>query len=193
MIKKPYPVHPFLLVLFPVIFTLSHNAEYIRPFRVLEPGGALLACTVVAVGLAWLVFRDIHKGAVAVSAAVFAFFSFGHVGDMITVLNMRLKYQVAAWAVFLLVVAVVVWWRKTPSTLTKILNLIGACLLGISVLSYAYAAFTAAGSSGDIKDEPASDRVGAPSTGKPDELPDIYYLILERYARADVLQEQYDF
>ena len=193
MIKKPYPVHPFLLVLFPVVFTLAHNAEYIRPFRVLEPGGALLVCTVVAVALAGLVFRDIHKGAVVVSAAIFAFFSFGHVGNLITVLNVRLKYQLLAWAVFLLIVALVTWRRKAPFGLTKILNLITACLLGVSVLSYAHAAFTSAGSSGNVRDDQASEQVGAPSSEKQDELPDIYYLVFERYARDDVLREQYGF
>ena len=77
--KKSSAFHPFLFVIFPIIFSYSNNMHEIKPFEVVFP--LLIITSLVFLfwfGLRFL-FKNKRKPALIISLLIVVFFSYGHV------------------------------------------------------------------------------------------------------------------
>ena len=183
------PIHPVLVAAYPVLFLFAENAEQQVtltplwiPLAVCVAGGlgTLLVLT--------LALRDWQRGALLASLLLALFFSFGHVWNLVgSVLGQRWVLG-AVWLAIALAGGFLIWrgGRWVPGT-GRFLNVAGLLLVAfnlIRVVNYA----SVAAAAGESVAPPDDVQLTAP-----DQLPDIYYIILDRYANVDTLRDLYRF
>lgn len=195
----PAVLHPFLLAAFPVVFLYSHNVGQVPPG---DPLRSLLAALAAAAALLLLLgrgTRDLHRAGLAVSALLALFFSFGHAYTFLTETDgfsalplARLDVLLALWAVALILLpwlALRKMTRRTARDLTPALNWMGAALLVMSSVNMGAFLWNnlRAGAVQRVQAAPAADVPAAEG----EKLPDIFYIILDGFGRADTLEEIY--
>lgn len=178
-------IHPFLFALAPILFVYVHNSAQvpISPKELVLPMVLSLAAAAVIWAILGLILRNATKAALIVSLFLALVFLYGHVARLVVTPRFPQEYLLAIWLVPL---GVGTWLtirtRSSLAGLTMALNIVaGAILLtnlaaGIPILGRGRAART--------RSERAVTLQGA-------EYPDIYYIILDTYTRADVLQKTY--
>jgi hypothetical protein len=183
------PLHPVLVAAYPVLFLFAENAEQQvtlaplwLPLAVCLAGG-LGALLVLSAAL-----RDWQRGALLASLMLALFFSFGHVWNLVgSALGQRWVLG-AIWLAVALVGGFLIWrgGRWVPGT-GRFLNAATVLLVAFNVFRVAnYASVAAA--AGEEVTPPDDVQLTAPS-----EPPDIYYIILDRYANVVTLRDIYEF
>ncbi len=193
--KRPLPLHPLLFGLFPVLFLYAQNADEMKFVDLLLP---LLLVGVVSILLTIIVsviLRNTGKGALISSVIVILFLSFGHAVDWIpyyrlklgeSILGPSLTVLIIALLVSILTIIYTVRTRRNLDTLTKYANLLALALVLIQVLQGGYKLIT--------RDDVGIGRnLTIAAAGEIERRPDIYYLVVDGYGRADILQEIYDY
>jgi hypothetical protein len=183
------PVHPFLFALFPILALYAHNIRSI-PVPAKELLGPLAASLASAIAL-YLALRaalgDARRSGLLVSLLIVWFFSFGHIADRIAVWTggiFNLSVFFAVTIIFGLLAVLVVRSRRDFGGLTRFLNVAAATLVLINLVSI--------GQTLARRPHPVIARdtiVAGPAASRPN----IYYIILDAYARADVLKEVFSF
>ena len=195
--RRQLAIHPLLFGLFAVLALYSANVKEVSPAQVLAPAGVGLGCIAILLFVAWLIYRNMMKAGLAVSLLVVLCFSYGHVVNLIAKspgAGYNFFTPISGWAGFLLLVWIAVGAvgvcllflyrpRKHLGRLTTVLNVIGAGLVITSTITIGVNEIR--GSSGNPGTAEGTDiKLSAPQT-----LPDIYYIILDRYASAGTLKE----
>ena len=185
------PVHPLLAAAYPVVFLFATNAaDQVTIAPMLAPlamavGGAAVVMTIIT-----LVLRDWHRGALVTTVLVAAFFGYGHAWNAAAQLFDNQWPLIVAW-LLLAAIGLVVAWRSTgwARTATRALNLVAA----IALLLNAWTVAGAMVAFGTV--EPPPDNLSELQLDPPDpnDLPDVYYVILDRYAGSTALADVYDF
>jgi hypothetical protein len=207
--KKTVVVHPYLFALFPVISLYAHNIDQVPVRSVLWAVAGSLFVSGLLVLLSRYVLRDFAKGAVFATFVLIVFFSWGHIHSLIfgwiatitynanfKVLHDAAKYDILIHAflliAFLLIGEIlmvrVLRRRRVGREGTRILNIVSVVLVTFSVVrlvSYNVQV--------DMLHYPGDKGVKAYSVAPVVTNRDIYYLILDGYARADILEEFYGF
>jgi hypothetical protein len=195
------PVHPLLFGAFPLLALYARNAGEVPIHQLIRPLGLALAGTVVL----WVVFtlltRNVRKAAMSASAVVLAFFSYGHV---LNVLPAPLRgLGLPACAIGLVVLLAAIFRSRQPLyDVTKVLNAAAVILIAPSAWTVGVTLFSAPHASASFPQpmETASPRsvqaVRAAGRSRliakaKGELPDVYYIILDAYGGADSLKMFY--
>ncbi len=191
------PLYPFLLAGYPVIALLAHNIEQIRP----SIAARSLLGSMLGVGLTLLIFRavarDWHKAALASSIAVLLFFTYGHVYENLQAVSLgglilgRHRHLIPAWIMLFGIGVLLVLRRLSRApALTAGLN-------GVAALSLLFPFLTLA--TYEVRLRIAQERADAQEVegcllevAQGRSVPDVYFLILDAYARQDVLEEVFD-
>ena len=187
-----FPGFALLAGVLPILALWANNKLQIKPQAAWLP----LAGTLVFVGAVWLLcafaLRSFRRGNLMASFLFLWFFSFGHVYNLIKgkqILGAEIGFIKLMAVYLLLLVVFLVFFRKikTPSPNTALFLNIGFSLLLVfnafqTVISY--------NQSKSTNDAPA---VLKPVVSAGNELPDIYYIILDAYSRQDVLLEKMGF
>ena len=185
------PVHPLLAAAYPVIFLFALNiAEQVTLAPLWLPLGIAVFDTAMLFGILGLVLRDWQRAALLTTVLVAGFFGYGHAWTAVDELLDNQWPLIVAW---LLVVGIglVMAWRIGPSrlrTATRILNAVSVFLVVFNLTTV-------------IASRPVLDFGGTPGnlTGlelappDPSDLPDVYFVILDRYAGSTALRETYDY
>jgi len=181
-------LHPFLFALSPILFLFSYNAARL-PLGASElalPLGAALAGTFILWLLLRLLLRDSAKAGVITTAFVLFFFSYGHVYQALHIRRAQPEALLPFWGVLLIVIAgLVIRTKLSLRGLTRFLNLVSAVIVCTNI---------AFGLPGFLRNLPghssaraSGSKVGAVTTG----YPDIYYIILDAFARDDFLKRDF--
>ena len=188
-----FPWYPWGVAVVPILHFLTSNPLHFAARGAVVPAaGALLAVTVAVAGLR-LVLRDWHQAAAAVTAVTVVFFAYGHVER---VLEGRLDEYVLFPSGIVLAAAVVGSAVRHPVVAARwapFLNVTTSMLLMFQIM-------TIAGSTSDVFSSSSSEPLPADNVTShlfaqyPPPLaghgrPDIYYIILDAYARHDALGE----
>jgi hypothetical protein len=191
-------IFPFLFGLYPVLALLARNVDEIE----LTFAFRSLILTLLLVGvLLWLgdqILTDRLRVSLLVSAYILLFFSYGHLyfylRDHLSVdINLaRIRYLVPFYALVLVLLALWVLRSKRdfrlfvlPLNLTALAALILPLVqIGTYVVEVNLAGVENAALSPDF------DSIKAPPG---ESLPDIYYIVLDGYARRDVLAQVFDY
>lgn len=198
-VLKSIPFHPVLWALFPPLALLGNNISQI-------PAGYAVRTLVVSVLLSllvWLIFRLLlgswHKAAVVASGFLILFFSYGHVYRLVEDaslfgINMgRHRFLVPIFLLVFLLIFIWSWRQKEPTSITGVLNIIGLVVLVLplfQIVSYEVkTSTTLSGPSDEHLSSAGVDLSIAPGI-KP---PDIYYIILDTYTRADTLSTYFSY
>ncbi len=184
-VRKPTPIHPLLFAIAPILFLFSHNATRlpVSPDELLLPLAVSLAGALALWLLLWLVMRSRRRAALVVSLFLALFFLYGRVLAGIGSKTAPWLLPGVAVAVLLLGILFFGRPRREFGGLTVFLNLVSLALVAINLVSSIPAFVRGSGTTaGSSREMPAA------AAG----LPDIYYIVLDGYARADVLQSVYD-
>jgi hypothetical protein len=179
---------PYFLALYPLFFLWAWNVREVDPGEVLAPVVVLIAATFVLLVAIRRVVPSKVAGSIVVSAFWILTFSFGPLHEYFAPLDGRLLF--GAEAVFLLVLFL--FARKVRSSLeniSRILTVVTLFLLIMSGVEVARFLPKRAALYSGFTSPVTMPKVAEPDTG----LPDVYYIILDAYGRADVLRDRFQF
>ncbi len=194
---RPRPIfHPFLFAWAPALFLYSRNFQEIEASELPLPLAllALLAGVLFLAGR--LILKDRAFAAATVSLLLLLFFSYGRFHELAqewTVAGIRVgghRFLLPLWAaVFAALFLAGRRFRGRLSSWTAVFTVVGLVLVGLPLLGIARQA---------IRAERAGPAVALPPVPlRPPEggggLPNVYYVILDAYARGDILREVYGF
>ena len=189
-----FPWHPFLLAAFAVLSLYAHNVSEIHFSEALRALFVSLAFAGVILSLLRLLLKDWQKAALVTSLILFLFFSYGHIYNFLVDIGTpglvlrRHRYLIPLVLIcFIGGTAFLLKARGGLKVATSLLNLvlITAFLIPVFQISmYAYRLRQAA---------PTASAAGLEtlSLGDAEISPDIYYIILDAYARDDILLHDY--
>jgi hypothetical protein len=188
-------LHPILISILSLVVLYAHNISEI-PF---SSNYRLLAFCLMGAILLTFIFKmilgDWQKGALTASLTFLLFFSYGHIYNALedfTIFNVNLgrhRFLAPLWLILYMVgIAVISRMKKTESTTTALnIMALSAFLLPIyQIITYQISDFT----QNPISTHVSTDSLSLPKDQPP---PDIYYIILDAYARDDSLLEDYGF
>lgn len=198
--KKAPVIHPFLLALFPVVFLFAQNIEMVSASQTLLPSAIVLGFTSLSIVLLRMTFKDGRKAGIVVSVFLVLFFSYGHAFDLVRdsvedrlVESSAHAYLLSAWAILFVVGVYGATKVRDPKKWTNILNIVAIAMIAPSLTTAGLYEFRARGIN-------RSSSVAAAEYGKTnrleegkEDLPDIYYIVLDRYASSSTLEEHFHF
>lgn len=191
------PLHPFLFALYPVLALLAVNAHEVPPQASLRAIFLSLALAGLLLLLTRAVLRRWTEAAVLTSLTLLLFFAYGHLYVFLrglpTIGSAIGHHRYLVTLVFLLVGGGAVYLarhRVNPS-LPRTLNLMALFAVGLA-LAQTVAAY--AGTWPNNESSTPGRTAGLNLSLAPgDPRPDVYYVILDAYTRADVLQETFGY
>ncbi len=201
--KRPLVLHPFLIGMFPVLSLFARNINELRASIVIVPLAAVLGFVLLMYLLLVLARMPRQKAGALTSFMVILLFSIGHVtraldhyvefrSSLGRIIDSPLGVVSVAWTI--LFITGFIWIRETTSGLdglTKFANVFGLSLVAVTVTQIAYAQLVGRYT---LKTHRLEDSVSTAQTGvNSKSRPDIYYLVLDGYARNDVLETVYGY
>ncbi|MCE5324841.1 MAG: sulfatase-like hydrolase/transferase [Planctomycetaceae bacterium] len=196
--SRPLAVHWLILAAYPAMFLYSRNASDFSPEVMLVPALITLLCAMEVWGLLSLILRNTLKASLITSLALVLVFFYGHAVALIGNPHFYVQgihighHKILLPLMSLLLVAGAVWiiaTRRKLFTTTKVLN-VAAGVLGLIATGTTVAAKLSDGKGLVVATYQVPD---APPTARVDPAPDIYYIILDAYGRADTLKTLYRF
>lgn len=192
--------YPYLFIFYLVLNPLLHNLDQLAPVQALRPLLALLIVAGVGGYLVHHLFGDWQYAGYLVFLGLVFFFVYGHLNRLIQDWASAAgspAFQallLAGWSLLLGALGLRRVWVRTNARrwATPFLNVV--CLAAL--LTAALQAPLALGTELAPGEEPAASGEALPPTGETLRLdcsasPDIYYIVLDGYARADVLEQLY--
>lgn len=194
--KKYFIIHPFIIAAFPALALYYYNAQDLRPSVLVLPVLVPLGLALLMFLSTWSVCGNANKAGIIVSIFLALLYSTGHVFTVASWYGITSPYfggtfLFFVWALlFPFIVYLILRTRNTLRYPTIILNAIFVFLL----ISYSVRTGIYEVNRLDAEPDQSGNQVTAqlnPAGGE--SLPDIYYIILDRYASANSLAEFYDY
>lgn len=187
--KRARVLHPFLFPLFPVLALYAHNIKSmpVPPEELVGPLIVSLGCALALFVVLRAITGDAAKSGLLVSLLLLWLLSYGHLAGAVAEWTAGVFSRSLLFATVLaigLIVFLIVRSRRDLGGLTRFLNVVAATLVLLNVASTAQSLVRRTHSvvAQQIKRaEPAASR------------PNIFYIVLDAYTRADVLQEVFSF
>lgn len=189
-------LYPLFFAAYPALALVGININEVEPAVLWRPLIILVLSAAILLIAFRLIIRDWHRAALLLSTLIFLFFTYGHLYLFLKKIDIagfiigRHRYMVPLW---LGMGALVVWWvtrrLRNPRAFTPVLNLVSIFLLiypSFQIVSYGIKrAETEKASLQAAQSKGATLPLGY--------APDIYYIILDAYGRADVLEEMFGY
>ena len=194
MPRRPFILHPLLFALYPGLALLAHNRTQLDPAESLRA----LALSIAGAGLVWLMAswlaRSTSVGALLTSLAVVLFFTYGHVYYLVRGLPWlsfslgRHRFLLLAWLIVLALGTWAAFRVRRPQAVHAALNwgAVGALLLPVIQLGAPILLTNLGGIPEPVEAQPVATTSGTTR-------PDIYFVVLDAYAREDVLREVFGY
>jgi hypothetical protein len=192
---KKIPFHPLIFTPYPVLALVANNLDWISNLKFYWALIATILIMLITWSFSWLLIRNMQKAAAITSLIILLFFTYGHVYGLVAKSSDPAIWLTILW---LLICTGGCWWilsRKSAlPQITQALNWISILLILFPLITLGVNHLR------DIAEKPETKvtyvNPGTENTlpnEPPEELPDIYFIILDGYARADTLSEIYDF
>ena len=197
---KTIPWHVLFISIYPILALLGHNITEAAPVVALIP----LAISIISASILLLVVHalvhNLQRAALVVTILLVLFFLYGHVYSFLKGINISgfyiFRHRTLA-PIWLVLAGLGTWWacQKKVNLLsfTSVLNIAGIILVVMPMIQISSGlriqgnAWRRAAQTG-----PASSLQAGASLNLQNK-PDIYYIILDSYGRADILQKLYDY
>ena len=194
--KRTLILHPFIVAIFPTLALYTYNTQELSLSELVAPFAITLALATLMLLSTWLLLRNINKAALVVSLFLALVYSTAHIFTLTGWLGIDRPYLggvllLLIWALLypylLYLIARTSRFLRYP---TIILNVATVVMLLISVVRVGIYESQRMGSNGSLSDSQSELQLDVSQHETP---PDIYYIVLERYANASTLAEVYDF
>jgi hypothetical protein len=197
-------VHPFLLAAYPILLVYSNNVSEVRPTDLIGPIALVLGVTGLIWGLGYGLLRDARKSGLLASLAAVLFFGLNRT---LEVVNRVAYYASTFWVAndrgvpaYLVFAGMAILGAIAGYVLVRKLPDLGPLTLGLNVFSIALVLFPVARIVTARPPIPAPVKVRdnwkpepIARLPEPESRPDIYYIVLDSYARRDVMKALFDF
>lgn len=185
------PLHPILAAAYPVVFLFAINSEeQVTTAPLWMPLLLSVGITAAVLVVLGLLMRDWRRAGLITTVLVVGFFGYGHAWNAASQVIDNQWLLIVAWALALILALTLAWSaRRFTIPMTRGLNFVAAVLVGLNAWSVA-SGMVAIGATTPPGNE-LTELELAPAD--PDDLPDVYYIILDRYAGPTALRETYDF
>jgi hypothetical protein len=186
------PFHPFLLAAFVVLQLYALNIAEVPAGDALTALAVVLALTAAGFGLTWLLYREVRRAAILTAFTLMLLLNFGHVRVALlpygidSGLLLLLGYIVA----IALVAIAAAKANRSLLPLTQALNLVSLVMLlmaTVSIASYTRDALSVPQGLGLDSLPPITTNMASSSRAE-GPLPDIYYVVLDRYGSEQALE-----
>jgi len=186
-----------LFALFPIIFLFAQNINIIPFSEMLLPAGVMLAATSLLLLILGAISGQFHRTGVIVSVVLAFFYSYGYWHRLImnaplqSKLYMGPEFILTTWSVFLMFGVILIVRKKQHfKNLTATLNIVSICLVTMSTVNIGIHYL---GPRPTLRsDDPHfAEKSEGPESSRSRTLRDIYYILVDGYAGADVLGELY--
>lgn len=194
---KRVPYHPLLFGIFPVLALLAINIGEIKISAVLRSLVLCLLLSIILLLVLRVFLKDWTKSALVVTWWSTLFFSYGHIYTFLeqhAVLGISLGRHRLLVPLWMILVVLGFYWLvykiRDNSNLTFSLNVVGIALFILPVgqiISYQVRMTASNRLEGPL---PVINDLSVQTNQKS---PDIYYIILDAYARDDVLMAQFNY
>ena len=171
----------------PFISFLAHNAEAaVGPWEVLRyPAIAMLPLAAVMLAIWFFAGRPAaDRAAVLTAAVLLAFFNYGALGDGLEGMGVPMTTRLAAWVAVAALLVVAAFALSRHRSALRYLSIAGVILVALPLVQYIAT---------DRSDRTATATVEAPTEPTFQRTPDIYYIVPDAYARADLLADEFGF
>jgi hypothetical protein len=192
--QKSFTLHPFLFTFSPILFLFIANVEQLYPIDLFLPTFLVLLPAIVLWIALTFFFKNTNKSGLIVSLTVLSFFSYGRIFKIFS--ESFPSFDIPHWIFlipFLLIIILsFLYCLKTTRTLnnvTPILNVISITLivfLSIPLITYDFFPQY------DFKDDISISTEFILSDNL-DTYPDIYYIILDEYGGAEILNDSFNY
>jgi len=184
---------PIFFAIYSVFFLYAQNLGKIFFYQIIPPLFLSILLTIVSLLIGMLLIKRQDRASIFITLLIVLFFSYGNVASALKGnFGIRERYSLACWGLLLVSGGFLILRSRLKFRhLVSILNLIFAILIiyQLFVISIYYFHHTKEGVSAG-KHAPVQEITVGEIKG---EMPDIYYLIFDRYANEEVLKEFYDF
>jgi hypothetical protein len=202
--RRILPIHPLLFAAFPLLLLYSRNIGEIQFGDIRRPLGIAMLGTLAVWMIFLLLTRHLRKAALASSAVVVTFFSYGHILNILPP-SLRVLVAPGCAAGLIVLLWIILRTRRALLDATTVLNLASAVLIAPSSWAIGSTLWDAPRSGDHLAEhvEKASHPVwhhAAPAlrparltSAASSDMPDVYYIILDAYGRADRLKQFYGY
>lgn len=211
-------VHPIVFALFPILSLFIGNVTEVALRDVVAPVLIVLIVTVVLWLVATRLIGNAHKAAAIVSMFLVLFFSFGHVHAAVTLLLYSTSISetgflpvasasgpivwLLLWTLLFLFAVYLILKSSGDRLLTATSNVVAACLLAGVLLNWGLTQMPRSDGSNEVRGDRTYEETWqrtveatvprVDETAQPTVQPDIYYIVLDGFGRADVLRTMYE-
>jgi hypothetical protein len=194
---KYIPVHILFFSGFPSLALLVNNLGEAELSNALRPLVASVVIAITTLLVLQLFLKNWRKAGVCVAWALTLFFIYGHIYEVIKGVHVygfligRHRFLLGVWAILLISGNLLIIKRIDRfKELTFLLNILGFALLFLQITQIAIYEIQSGISS-------LQAQSATPETllvpNEPDNLPDVYLIILDRYGREDALLSYYNY
>lgn len=192
--KRTIIVHPIIFAAYPILALLAFNIEWATFSDALRSLiGAWIGTGLILLLTRWLA-KDWNKAGLITSLGVLLFFSYGHIYEILKKSELfgvigRHRFMIPAWTlVFIVGVILIFRSRRQLLVVTKALNVVSIVAIALPVFTIVFHRIQASTGLAAARTVQAQSvpELQTPPTG---EVPDVYYIILDAYGRADIIQE----
>ena len=177
--------------MFFILALYSANVAEVSPSEVEIPLFSAMGFALLLLLPAWLLCRDIRKATVIVSIFIVLFFSYGYVSSAVAGLGITYKVLWPIWCILIIFSAYLVKrTRRDLHKLTVILSIVAIALVVVPAINIAANEIEAASQGITTTENSYSPKANASKT---ESLPDIYYIVLDRYASDSTLKDVYHY
>jgi len=192
-------LYPLVFAVFPPVFLYADNPnEGIRFSEFIVPTAVIVVAAAFLVLVFRLIIRDSVKASAIASIFILIFFAYGPIHDYLWIHRVSIGGLFIGRHTYLLPISTAIALTSVPLVLLyrrSLAPLMQVAVAGVAILvifNVGRIAVDGVGQDGGtIDNQVIASASGAVSNGV--ELPDIYYIILDGYGRADVLQETHNF
>ena len=185
------PLHPLLAAAYPVVFLFATNAaEQISPQPLWIPLALSVGAAAAILVVLGLLLGDWQRAGLLTTVLVIGFFGYGHAWNAAAPFLPTQWLLIVAWLLVIILALNFAWTAKRAVVpVTRALNLVAVVLVAGNIWSLG-STMVAFGASHSAPSD-LSELELTPED--PDDLPDVYYIVLDRYAGPTALRETYDF
>ena len=192
--KRQVVIHPVLFAVYPTLFLFAQNFSYVDPQLALRPLAVTLLLVVALWGLLGQIMGGRDRAAPALSVGVMAFFSVRPISEAVDKLtagggeelSLTTSFALTCLAVALAGVAWMLVKKANVEPVNYLMNVVGLVLIAFPAVHTFQLAISSAALATVAKPLPA---IEAPAESG--QTPDIYFIVLDGYARGDVLRDLY--
>jgi hypothetical protein len=195
---KHWAIHPIFFAVFPILALLAHNITEVTPSIALRSITISLAATLILLILLFLVTRNWEKSSLIITLFLILFYTYGHVYEFLQKISIvgfslgRHRYLMTIYVgIFAIGLWVILKYLKSPTNSTGYLNVVGLLLIIYPIFQIII--YSTQTTSREQRLAEVSPFTSSSSVHPNNDLPDVYFIVLDAYARGDALKQYFNF